>query len=206
MIIYEPGLMQVASGRVVFVKHRTVTTDEVSVTANGAVATSEQKSQYIEIQLDTHHEPFAINTTRNADFFIGEGDEVNIAGIWQGSHIDIYGIRNATDGSIYVARPERVESRSISYGASGLMALGCLGCIVWFAVDEGLDLATLAYLVFLSVLITAGVFCIFSLRRWGVFSNDIISEHTQAGDKEEMERAQSELRLTRDERRRITPL
>lgn len=205
-MIYEPGLMQVVSGRVVSVSQRTVSTEHVNVTPSGGVSTSEQNSEYIEINLDTHHEPFAVNSNGSRNFFIGSDDVLDIAGIWQGSHIDIYGIRNVTDGSVYVVRPERVESRSISYTVAAFVGLLGCGAAAWFAIDGERDPGVYFSLIMMTLLAAAGAYCIFSLRRWGVFSNAIIREHTQEGDKKEMKQAQAELRLTREERSRITPL
>jgi hypothetical protein len=205
-VIYESGLMQVVSGRLISTRQHTVTTEETFLTNSGAMRQSEVGSECVDVFIDNHNEPFSINTGNSRDFFMGKGDLLDIACIWRSTYTDIYGIRNLTDGSIYIARPEAVESRSFSYTATWGSALIC--CIVMgLMVIEGVR-DPVAYLVALimSPFFVLMTFCIFSLRRWGLLSNEIVSAHAQEGGEEEMKLAQDMLKVTREEFPKITPL
>lgn len=198
--------MKVVSGRMVSISQRTITTTRASFNEDGGVATSDENSEYIEIKLDTHDKPFVINSNRSSDLFIGKDDALDMAGVCQGGHVDIYGIRNVTDGSVYIVRPEKVENRSATYAITGVSALVSLGVIGMMAFDGVRDLTAYLSVVVCGLFVLAMIYCIFSLRRWGVIGNERIGKHTQKGDAQEMECARFALQLTIDERRRITPL
>jgi hypothetical protein len=205
-MIYESGLMQIVSGRVVSTKQHTVTTEEIFFTNSGAMRQSEVGSEYVDIFVDTHNEPFSINTSNSRNFFIGKGDLLDIACIWRSTYTDIYGIRNLTDGSVYIARPEAVESRSFSYTATWGSALICCMAMASMVIEGVRD--PVAYLVALimSPFFILMVFCIYSLRRWGLLSNEIAGAHTQEGGEEEMKLAQEMLKVAPEELPMITPL
>lgn len=205
-MIYESGLMQVISGRVISVKQNTVTTEETFVTNSGAMRQSEVGSEYVDIFVDTHDEPFSINTGNSRNFFIGKGDLLDVACIWRSTYTDIYGIRNLTDGSIYIARPESVESRSFSYTATWGSAIICCMAMGLMVIEGVRDPVAYLLALIMSPFFVLMTFCIFSLRRWGLLSNEIASAHTQEGGEEEMKLAQDMLKVTREELPKITPL
>ena len=205
-MIRESGLMQIVSGTLCAIAQGTKTTEHINVTESGGVSTSDEHSERIEIRLDSCEVPCVIQTNRSSDLFIGKEDVLDIAGIWRGSHIEIYGIRNRTDGSLYLVQPDAVESRKATLAVTGLVGLGFPVMIIAMAIHGERDIGVYVAMTIAGAAIVAIFYTLFSLARWGLFSNARISEHTQSGGRREMEQAIDALRITSDERQRITTL
>ncbi|WP_321886995.1 hypothetical protein [Paraburkholderia bannensis] len=205
-MIRESGVMQVVSGKLHSIAQEMKTTEHINVSESGSVSSSDEHSERIEIRLDSCEVPCVIQTSRCSDLFIGEDDALDIAGIWRSTHIDIYGIRNLTDGSLYLAQPDAVESRKVSLTMAALFGMVFLVMMVALAIHGERDPGAYAALTMVGAVIVGILYILFSLRRWGLFGNSRISEHTQSGGRHELMQAHGALRITSGERHLITPL
>lgn len=205
-MIRESGVMQVVSGQLRMIAQATNTTAHINASDSGGVSTSDEHSERIEIRLDSCDVPCVIHTNRCADLFIGEHDALDIAGIWRSTHIDIYGIRNRTDGSLYLAQPDAVASRKASLTITGFSGVALLAMLAGIVIHGERDIGVLITLTIACAAIVGIIYAVFSLSRWGLFDNARIREHTQRGGHDEMKLADAALGITADERHRITPL
>jgi VIT1/CCC1 family predicted Fe2+/Mn2+ transporter len=205
-MIRESGKMQIVSGRFCAIAQDTNTTEHINISENGGVSTSDEHSERIEIQLDSCEVPCVIQTNRSSDLFIGKEDVLDVAGIWRSTHVEIYGIRNRTDGSLYLAQPDAVESRKATLTIAGLVGVAFLVVMVAMIMHGERDIGVYVTMTIVGAAIVGIFYTLFSLGRWGLFSNTRVSEHTQSGGRREMEQAIDALRIKSDERHRITTL
>lgn len=96
--------MRIASGRVTSVGQKTIST---KVWSNNLGWTT-QGIEEIALRLDTCDAPLTLRTDATRNLFIVAGDRLNVACMEDRDHLSIYGIRNVTDGSVYLVRPARV--------------------------------------------------------------------------------------------------
>lgn len=96
--------MQIASGCVTSISQKTINT---KVWSNNLGMTT-QSIEEIALQLDTLDAPLTLRTDGTRNLFIVAGDRLSVAYTECRDRPAIYGIRNVTDGSLYLVRPAKV--------------------------------------------------------------------------------------------------
>lgn len=69
-----------------------------------------QSVEEITLQLDAFEAPLVLRTSGTRRLFITAGDRLNVAYCEGGGRRAVYGIRNTTDGSVYLVRPAKVAA------------------------------------------------------------------------------------------------
>jgi hypothetical protein len=163
-------------------------------------------SQYVVLVLDGVDTPLTLNSFDPCTLFIAEGDALEVAGIRRGNRVDIYGIRNLTDGSVYLVRPAEMVSRFGSYFVAGVCAFAACGTSVMVAWNGERDPVAYLQVIGIAAAIASVPFGLGWLGRRLGYSNRAVESHAQSGGTLEMIDTQSTLRLTPDELKRIRRL
>ncbi|WP_175786872.1 hypothetical protein [Burkholderia anthina] len=187
-------IMQTASGCVTSVSQKTIST---KVWSNNLGWTT-QGIEEIALRLNTLDAPLTLRTNATRNLFIVAGDRLKVAYTERGDHLAVYGIRNVTDGSVYLVRPARTLSARIDVIVTiGVLIAAALAIGVMSAVarstDGMLDIfawfgATAIGLFVLSTILRA----VFGLVVWPE-----IRRLNQPGGKREMDAARHALSLAR---------
>ncbi|AFQ51389.1 hypothetical protein [Burkholderia cepacia] len=98
--------MRIASGCVTSVSQKTIST---KVWSNNLGWTT-QSIEEIELRLDAFDAPLTLRTGGTRNLFVVAGDRLDVAYAEGRDNLAIFGIRNVTDGSIYLVRLARVAS------------------------------------------------------------------------------------------------
>ncbi|WP_175965829.1 hypothetical protein [Burkholderia sp. BCC0322] len=188
--------MQIASGRVTSVSQQTISTE---VWSNN-LGWTRQSIEEIALQLDTHDAPLTVRTSGTRNLFIVAGDRLTVAYAPNQDRRAIYGIRNTTDGSVYLVRTAKVASgRTDVFVTIGLLValafIGGIMCAVSRSTSGMLD----AFAWFASGAI--GLFVLSTLLRivFGVIVWPEIRRLAQPGGKREMNAARHALSLAKED-------
>lgn len=139
--------MQIASGCVTSVSQKTIRT---RVWSNNLGRTT-QSIEEITLQLDTFDAPLTLRTNSTQSLFVVAGDRLEVAYAQIQDRRAIFGIRNVTDGSVYLVRTAKVAaaridgvamiglmvamSLAIALGSAVLRSTeGALEASVWFGI------------------------------------------------------------------------
>ncbi|HDR9484942.1 TPA: hypothetical protein QDC20_005582 [Burkholderia aenigmatica] len=135
--------MQIASGCVTSVSQKRIGTKFWSVN----LGPSTQSVQEITLQLDTFDAPLTLRTNSTHSLFVVAGDRLDVAYAQSQDRRAIFGIRNVTDGSVYLVRTAKGAAARIDVVSMIAMPLtivmvsalrrsteGALDASVWFGV------------------------------------------------------------------------
>lgn len=188
--------MQVASGRVTSVSQKTLRT---KVWSNNLGMTT-QSIEEIALQLDTVDAPLTLRTDGTRNLFIGAGDRLTVAYAQGQDQRAIYGVRNETDGSVYLVRPAKV----VGARTDAIAILGLLVCIplvigIMASVERRTDMIVEMFAWFGGTAI--GLFALSTILRsaFGLIAWPEIRRLRQPGGKREMTAASNALSLAPDE-------
>ncbi|MGN6648674.1 hypothetical protein [Trinickia sp.] len=192
--------VQMVSGKVVSVNQETVS---IEVWSPNIGPTTDEDEQ-VTLRLDSVDRPLILKTGNTEDLFIGAGDQLDVACIEAPERFAILGIRNRTDGSIYLVRTAHVVSarREVYTTVGCLIACGIISgmmCFVERSTRHVLDsflffAAGCAGLGALSVVIRL-------LFRQSIWPD--IRKLVQPGGKREMQAAREALELGPEEGRAV---
>lgn len=192
--------MQVVKGRVKSASQKLIETRGSD--ANGGTTTYD--SQSIALRLDGQPLALMLNTTKAADIFVGHDDELDVACLPFADRLEIYGIRNRTDGSVYLARTAHVASaRWERLGFAIMLPTALIAALIghfngvgrveslWVFLGLGLGFPALVRLVSAIA------------RLFGFVAMPEARGHAQPGGHREMRAAREALAITQDEQDRI---
>jgi hypothetical protein len=80
-------------------------------------------SDLLTLRLGGQAQPFVLQTLDAARLFVGAGDEVEIAGVPQSGGVLIYGVRNLTDGVVYLVHPYAPWRRRAAHVFAAILGL-----------------------------------------------------------------------------------
>ncbi len=80
-------------------------------------------SDLLTLRLDGQAQPFVLQTLDAARLFVAAGDEVEIAGVPQSGGVLIYGVRNLTDGVVYLVHPYAPRRRRAAHVFAAMLGL-----------------------------------------------------------------------------------
>ncbi|MGF6649430.1 hypothetical protein [Paraburkholderia sp. GAS82] len=192
--------LRVVSGSVLSVSQKSIITDGFST--NGAPVKFD--SEGIALRLDLVQMPLTVNTTRASDIFIAAGDKLDVACFEEPDRLQIYGIRNNTDGSVYLARTAQVASARWEVASVPLL-LGASLIMAAIGHFFGLDRDFLLKGVLLFGVLPPAVICTIGAvaRLFGHAAMPEIRGHAQPGGRHEMIAARQALAITQEERRYV---
>ncbi|WP_082742319.1 hypothetical protein [Burkholderia sp. MSMB1078WGS] len=191
--------LRIASGCVTSVGQKTTST---KVWSNNLGWTT-QGIEEISLQLDACDAPLVLRTSGARRLFVVAGDRLDVAYVEDRDRLAVYGIRNTTDGSIYLVRPAKVAAARTDMFvtlfifvavmlASGIMSAvartnGIVDAIAWFGAG------------------TIGLFVLSTILRtvFGLIAWPEIRRLAQPGGKREMNAAKRALSLANTEARNI---
>jgi hypothetical protein len=163
-----------------------------------------QSIEEIALQLDAFDAPLVLRTSGTHRLFIVTGDRLNVAYAEGRNRLAVYGIRNRTDGSVYLVRPAKVAAARTDVFVTlfilvtlalvaGIMSAiarntdGMVDAITWFGAG------------------TIGLFVLSTILRttFGLIAWPEIRRLTQPGGRREMNAARRALSLASAETRNI---
>ncbi|HEF5874081.1 TPA: hypothetical protein SAY52_004748 [Burkholderia cenocepacia] len=192
--------LRITSGCVTSVVQKTISTE---VWSNNLGWTT-QSIEEIALQLDAFDAPLVLRTSGTHRLFIVTGDRLNVAYAEGRDRLTVYGIRNRTDGSVYLVRPAKVAAARTDVFVTlfilvtlalvaGIMSAiarnteGMVDAITWFGAG------------------TIGLFVLSTILRttFGLIAWPEIRRLTQPGGRREMNAARRALSLASAETRNI---
>ncbi|MDF3083112.1 hypothetical protein [Burkholderia sola] len=192
--------LQIASGCVTSVGQKTVSTE---VWSNNLGWTT-QGIEEITLQLDAFDTPLVLRTNGTQRLFIVAGDRLNVAYAEGGDRLAVYGIRNTTDGSVYLVRPAKIAAARTDRFVM-LFSLIALAFVfgIMSAVARSTDGMVDAIAWFGAVVI--GLFVLSTILRtaFGLIVWPEIRRLTQPGGKREMNAAKHALSIANADTRNI---
>ncbi len=189
-------VMQIATGAVTSVSQNTIRT---KVWSNNLGWTT-QGIEEIVLQLDTFDAPLTVRTDSARSLFIGAGDRLNVAYVRSPDRAAIYGIRNVTDGSVYLVRTAEVAgARTDIFVTIAILVAMAFVTGIMSALQRSTDGMLDMVAWFGSTAI--GLFVLSTILRtmFGVIAWPEIRRLTQPGGKREMNAARHALSLTHDD-------
>ncbi len=192
--------MRIASGSVMSVSQKTINT---KVWSNNLGWTT-QSIEEIALRLDAFDAPLTLRTSGTRNLFLVAGDQLNVAYAEGLDSLAIYGIRNVTDGSVYLVRPARVAGARTDVAVT-IGALICLTLVtgILSAVQRSTDGMLDIFAWFGAAVI--GFFVASTILRsvFGLIVWPEIRRLKQPGGKREMNAARNALSLAPEDTPRI---
>ena len=192
--------MQIVSGRVAAASQKSVV---IEVYSQNLGWTTDQNEE-VTLRLDSVDIPFMLKTRKTRSIFIAKDDQLDIVYVEHPDRLAIYGIRNVTDGSVYLVRTAKAASAraDIVVTIACLVIVGiCCGIVglVAGSTDGLLDLS----IVFGGTVI--GLFVLSAILRslFGLIAWPDIRRLAQPGGKHEMNAARKALAIAPKEGRHI---
>lgn len=193
-------VMQIISGRVTGVSQKS---NVIDVYSQNVGWTTEQNEE-IALRLDSEALPLILKTDSTRDIFVAKDDRVEIACIKQADRLAIFGIRNATDDSVYLVRTSKVSGARIDLMVLvAVVLVSAICCGIVGVVARSLDHMLDIYLDFVGV--GVGLYVLSTVLR-SVFGFVIwpgIRKLAQPGGRREMIAAKKALALSSTEDRNI---
>ncbi|OXI40175.1 hypothetical protein CFB49_18990 [Burkholderia sp. AU17457] len=192
--------MQIASGCVTSVSQTTIST---KVWSNNLGWTT-QSIEEIALQLDTFDALLTVRTDSTRSLFIVAGDRLTVAYARSGDRARLYGIRNVTDGSVYLVRTAQVAgARTDTFVTIGMLCVILCVTGILSAVQRSTDGMLDISMAFGATAI--GFFVLSAMLRavFGVVVWPEIRRLKQPGGRREMNAAKHALSLANTETRNI---
>ncbi|CAI8693705.1 hypothetical protein C5615_34245 [Burkholderia cepacia] len=194
------GSMRIASGCVTSVSQKTISTQVWSNNLGWTTRSIEE----IALQLDAFEAPLTLRTSATRSLFIVAGDRLDVAYTEGQDRLAIYGIRNVTDGSVYLVRPAKIAGARIDVFVTLFLLVALVFILgIMSAVSHGKGGMLDAAMWFAGGAI--GLFLLSTMLRtvFGVIVWPEIRRLAQPGGKREMHAALDALSLAADDTRRI---
>lgn len=192
--------LRIASGCVTSVGQKTVST---AVWSNNLGWTT-RSIEEITLQLDAFDTPLVLRTSGTQRLFIVAGDRLNVAYAEGGDRPAVYGIRNTTDGSVYLVRPAKVAAARTDLFVT-LFILATLVFVFGIMTAVARSTAGMFDAMAWCVASTIGLFVLSTILRtvFGLIAWPEIRRLTQPGGKREMNAAKHALSFANAETRNI---
>lgn len=192
--------MQTVSDCVTSVSQKTLSTKVWSYNLGWVTESVEE----ITLQLDAFEAPLVLRTSGTRHLFIAAGDRLNVAYSEGGDRLAVYGIRNTTDGSVYLVRPAKVAAARTDMFATLFLLVALVFVFgIISAVARSTDGIVDPILWFGAG--TIGLFVLGTILRaaFGLIPWPEIRRLAQPGGKREMNAAKHALSLANTETRNI---